>query len=373
MAPKVNVKERYNDGKVDLSMSDLNDVPVKEIVTLKRVYSLDLSNNSLRTLPKSFPTLTGLTVLDLSKNELSELPQDFGNLVKLKHLDLYRNQLQHLPLSFSKLKGLKWLDLKDNPLVPAVAKVAGLCIDTKACQTCAKNIVEFYSKLESQVAAELEMRNRDRQKQLQMNNKKKQEEKREKKREKVVPKKEKKPSEKQWGPSEYEIEKRLLHSSQTSAKKAKSNSFVSSLLKIFLMVLSVYLTIVFVKFKDSDNVVESMKQGVIEDYHKISSTSQIWWKEFLILSKVFWKKLLVVSQLCWETILENGPIWWEKSVNSLQIWWIELSEKSQICYKHIMDNWPMYLEEFQIFVEKSLNATRLLWKIIRNNVTVLFS
>lgn len=32
MAPKVNVKERVTEGEIDLSMSDLDDVPVKEIV-----------------------------------------------------------------------------------------------------------------------------------------------------------------------------------------------------------------------------------------------------------------------------------------------------------------------------------------------------
>lgn len=118
-----------------------------------------------------------MTKLDLSKNELRELPEDFGNLNKLKYLDLYKNQLEHLPLSFSKLKDLKFLDLKDNPLVPAVAKVAGLCLDTKQCQNCAKDVVNFFVKLEFQVNTEVEMRNKNRQKQLEINHQKKQEEK----------------------------------------------------------------------------------------------------------------------------------------------------------------------------------------------------
>lgn len=125
-----------------------------------------------------------MTKLDLSKNELTSLPEDFGNLHKLKHLDLYRNQIQHLPLSFSKLKDLKWLDLKDNPLVPAVAKIAGPCLDTKQCQTCARDVVNFFVKLENQVNTELEMRNKTRQKQLEINQQKKQVEKKEKKKEK---------------------------------------------------------------------------------------------------------------------------------------------------------------------------------------------
>lgn len=104
----------------------------------------------------------------MSKNKLSELPEDFGALHKLKHLDLYRNKLQHLPLSFSKLKNLKWLDLKDNPLVPRVAQVAGMCLDSKECQTCAKNIVTFYAELEDQIEEEREQREKHRQQNLQI-------------------------------------------------------------------------------------------------------------------------------------------------------------------------------------------------------------
>lgn len=117
-------------------------------------------------LQKNFVTLTNLVKLDLSKNQLKELPENFGELVKLKHLDLYKNQLQHLPLSFSKLKALKWLDLKDNPLMPKIAQIAGLCLDSKQCQSCAKDIVLFYTKLEGQIQQEKDMREMHRQKSL---------------------------------------------------------------------------------------------------------------------------------------------------------------------------------------------------------------
>lgn len=33
MTPKINVKERFTDGEIDLSMSDLEEVPVKDIVS----------------------------------------------------------------------------------------------------------------------------------------------------------------------------------------------------------------------------------------------------------------------------------------------------------------------------------------------------
>lgn len=71
---KINVKDRFSDGEIDLSMSDLDEVPVKEIVSshtkitavytwffkiktrqfqaaLRKTVSLDLSNNRLTSLP----------------------------------------------------------------------------------------------------------------------------------------------------------------------------------------------------------------------------------------------------------------------------------------------------------------------------------
>lgn len=124
----------------------------------------------------------------MSKNSLKELPDNFGDLIKLKHLDLYKNELQHLPLSFGKIKALKWLDLKDNPLVPVIREAAGPCLDSKQCQACAKNIVQFYSELQQRVEAEKEMREKQRQRDLQANElalqKQKQQEKKNKKKEK---------------------------------------------------------------------------------------------------------------------------------------------------------------------------------------------
>lgn len=43
-------------------------------------------------------------------------------------------------LSVFSLQSLKWLDLKDNPLDPALAKVAGDCLDEKQCKQCANKV-----------------------------------------------------------------------------------------------------------------------------------------------------------------------------------------------------------------------------------------
>lgn len=171
---KINVKERFSDGEIDLSMSNLDEVPVKEIAALKKTVSLDLSNNSLSALPSDFSSLAFLTKLDLSKNELIELPEDFGSLNKLRHLDLYRNQLERLPLSFGQLTKLKFLDLKDNPLVPTLAKVAGPCVDNKGCQQCAKDVVKFFKQLQEEMDTQVEIHQKAKQKELETTQQKKQ-------------------------------------------------------------------------------------------------------------------------------------------------------------------------------------------------------
>ncbi|XP_059470964.1 leucine-rich repeat-containing protein 59-like [Neocloeon triangulifer] len=141
------------DGELDLSMSQLEEIPTKEIIAVKnKVRKLDLSNNQLQVLPMEFaPNLTLLVELDLSKNQLSMIPDNFGLLVNLQLLDLYSNNIERLPLSFKDLKKLRWLDLKDNPLTPQLAKIAGSCVDKDECRKCARDIVlimqEIYKNL----------------------------------------------------------------------------------------------------------------------------------------------------------------------------------------------------------------------------------
>ncbi|RZC36806.1 LRR 8 domain containing protein [Asbolus verrucosus] len=167
-------------------MSDLQDVPVKDIVVFKKAFSLDLSNNHLKSLP---------------------------------------NKLQYLPLSFSKLKALKWLDLKDNPLVPAVAKVSGLCLDAKQCQTCAKDVVSFFTQVQEQIASDIENRQKQRQKQLEANQQKQMENKKNKKKEKSKQKKEN-------GPLKENVSKPPNKKNKKPATEEKQPEKPSSLFKL---------------------------------------------------------------------------------------------------------------------------------------------
>ncbi|XP_072743771.1 uncharacterized protein [Anoplolepis gracilipes] len=139
------VKDKLKENSLDLSLCELEEVPVREIVSLRKVTNLNLSTNLLVSLPTTFVTLKQIIKLDLSRNMLVELPENFGEMIQLKYLDLYANKISRLPLSLSELKNLRWLDLKENPLTEAVASVAGPCSNIHECQACARNIVTYLS------------------------------------------------------------------------------------------------------------------------------------------------------------------------------------------------------------------------------------
>ncbi|XP_042303847.1 leucine-rich repeat-containing protein 59 [Sceloporus undulatus] len=150
----VNLKDKLEGNELDLSLCDLNEVPVKELAGLPKATILDLSCNNLTTLPSDFCSLTHLVKLDLSKNQLQQLPSDFGRLINLQHLDLLNNRLATLPVSFAQLKNLKWLDLKDNPLDPMLAKVAGDCLDEKQCKQAAIRVLQHMRAIQSELDRE---------------------------------------------------------------------------------------------------------------------------------------------------------------------------------------------------------------------------
>uniref|UniRef100_A0A2I3HKT9 Leucine-rich repeat-containing protein 59 n=1 Tax=Nomascus leucogenys TaxID=61853 RepID=A0A2I3HKT9_NOMLE len=148
-----NLRDKLDCNELDLSLSDLNEVPVKELGALPEATIMDLSCNKLTTLLSDFCGLTHLVKLDLSKNRL---PADFGRLVNLQHLDLLSNRLVTLPVSFAQLKNLKWLDLKDNPLDAILAKVAGDCLDEKQCKQCADTVLRVLCMAQEGLAVERE-------------------------------------------------------------------------------------------------------------------------------------------------------------------------------------------------------------------------
>ncbi|XP_002738781.1 leucine-rich repeat-containing protein 59-like [Saccoglossus kowalevskii] len=152
------LKERLDGNELDLSMSGLLKVPVKELAALPKATRLDLSCNQLTYLPDAFGTLTHLVKIDLSKNAVSDLPPSIGGLVKLQYLDLLGNQLQSLPVSFANLRSLKWLDLKSNPLSIELQKVAGDCLDDRQCKECAKQVTSYMRAVQSELERQKQKR-----------------------------------------------------------------------------------------------------------------------------------------------------------------------------------------------------------------------
>ncbi|KAM5135410.1 leucine-rich repeat-containing protein 59 [Mantella aurantiaca] len=151
-----NLRDKLDGNELDLSLSDLSEVPVRELAALPKATWLDLSCNKLTTLPGDFCSLTHIVRLDLSKNQLVQLPSEFGRLINLQHLDLLQNRLTVLPVTFAQLKSLKWLDLKDNPLSPALAKVAGDCLDEKQCKDCAQGVLQYMKVIQEEQDRELQ-------------------------------------------------------------------------------------------------------------------------------------------------------------------------------------------------------------------------
>lgn len=264
MAPRKGLLENFDDGTLDLSLSDLQEVPVREVAAISKAVHLDLSSNKLTHLPKTFaPSLTRLVKLDLCQNQLKELPENFGLLINLKHLDLYRNQLTSLPLSFGNLKSLRWLDLKKNPLVPKLAQIAGPCLDGPQCQAAARNVVTKFAEMQQQVDEERKRRQEQRQKQLEQNFQngdtvKKEQQKEQKKKKKKANASAKtdsvqngsahvSPEGKTEQPKEVtEVPKKKKHiSSKKPSFTAKVTSFIASMIK-FLVITS--LVFVFAMF-----------------------------------------------------------------------------------------------------------------------------
>ena len=91
-----------------LTNNNLSALDETVLSSIPELNTLDLSQNNLRTLPKSFSKLNKLNTLDLSHNEFSSLPSCLNQLADLTSLDLSYNLLREIefPPHFSSLKML---------------------------------------------------------------------------------------------------------------------------------------------------------------------------------------------------------------------------------------------------------------------------
>ena len=101
---------------LNLSQNQLQCLPVglcKSQCLAKSLKCLNLSHNNIKRLPHDLASLKSLVRLNLSHNELETLPENFGHLQKLCFLNLSHCPLKYVPYSFNMLR-LDEIDLSAN-------------------------------------------------------------------------------------------------------------------------------------------------------------------------------------------------------------------------------------------------------------------
>ncbi|MCD9524074.1 protein kinase [Photobacterium carnosum] len=114
-------------GATHLTLSEqLTHFP-KEILTLaSSLEVLDLTNNQLSHLPKSFSQLTNLRILFISNNNFTELPTILGACPNLEMIGFKSNKITTVNAD-ALPKKLRWLILTDNKIA-ALPEALGDCI-----------------------------------------------------------------------------------------------------------------------------------------------------------------------------------------------------------------------------------------------------
>jgi len=101
---------------VDLSKQELTEFPVFSQEELEQLVELNLSHNSIASIPPEIRHCSRLKVLNLNNNQLTSLPSELSRCRALIELHLQGNQLSTLPLTLGSLPQLKTLMLHDNPI-----------------------------------------------------------------------------------------------------------------------------------------------------------------------------------------------------------------------------------------------------------------
>ena len=112
---------------IDLSSNSLSTIP-QCLLELPRLTKLSLAHNKLITFPDIPKWSSTLIELDLSDNHLSSLPMNML-APSLTHLNLSRNQLSHVPLCICTFTTLTHLDLSDNSDIKTLPFEMGMLTD----------------------------------------------------------------------------------------------------------------------------------------------------------------------------------------------------------------------------------------------------
>lgn len=105
--------------ELGLSGFGITALPTQSLSQLHALTRLDLSQNSLASLPGEIGLLTALVDLDLSRNKLCALPSSLGRLTCLRLLNCMANRLQSVPEEIGDLAALYRLGLKVRLPAPA--------------------------------------------------------------------------------------------------------------------------------------------------------------------------------------------------------------------------------------------------------------
>lgn len=115
-----------------LDINGLSGVSVHAITAVDsvtgRVTKLDLSNRSIKNLPKDIGSLSSLRILDLRKNRIANLPEQFGYLKAMRYCYLDSNELCDLPMEMSYLCSLEVLTVSHNHLYRIDSRLINMAI-----------------------------------------------------------------------------------------------------------------------------------------------------------------------------------------------------------------------------------------------------
>ncbi len=106
----INGSDNYYGDKI--SLESLPD----EISQLKKITTLDLSNNKLSSISPHLLKIKNLESLNLSENEIKSLPKEIEQLTNLQSLNCYKNYLTSIPEEIGRLTKLKSLNLEENDI-----------------------------------------------------------------------------------------------------------------------------------------------------------------------------------------------------------------------------------------------------------------
>lgn len=123
---KHHIETAEKTGVIQLSKSNLREIPRDLIQISQSLRTLDLSFNRLQLIGDNIESYKNLKILKLSNNRLRMIANAIGRLEKLETLALDNNLLEYLPDRLSNLECLKTLTLSSNRFKQFPKQVCGL-------------------------------------------------------------------------------------------------------------------------------------------------------------------------------------------------------------------------------------------------------